>query len=137
MEKIRGDNPAESVKTTKEPKNRLRFLTGEEEARLVAAATEPLRTIIRLGIHAGLRIQAEALTLRWESVDLERRLVTVEAAYAKNGETRTVPLNSVAWEALQQLHGETAKTGLVFLNRTGTPSKVLGQPLQPRVGMLS
>lgn len=70
--KFEGDNPAEKVKTTKEPKTRLRFLSHEEEARLLAAASEPLRTIVLLGIHLGLRIQAEALTLRWESVDLER-----------------------------------------------------------------
>jgi integrase len=131
--KFDGDNPAESVKTTKEPRTRLRFLTIDEEVRLIAAATEPLRTIIRLGIHAGLRIQAEALTLRWESIDLDRRLVTVEAAYAKNGETRTVPLNNVVWEALRQLHGETTKIGPVFINRKGNPFKKHQDSLYNRV----
>jgi integrase len=52
------------VKFWKEPRNRIRFLDHEEQARLLAAAKEPLRTIILLGIHAGLRIRAEALTLK-------------------------------------------------------------------------
>jgi integrase len=84
----------------------------------LAAASEPLRTIVLLGIHLGLRIQAEALTLRWESVDLERRLVTVEAAYAKNGETRTVPLNQVAWEALSRLK-VSSTSEMVFISQKG------------------
>jgi integrase len=58
----------------------IRFLTEEEEGRLFAAAKEPLRTIILVGIYIGLRILAEALTLRWENVDLVRGLVTAQAA---------------------------------------------------------
>jgi integrase len=117
--KFEGENPAESVKGTKEPKTRLRFLSYEEEARLLAQAQEPLRTIILVGIHLGLRIQAEALTLRWESVDLRRRQVTVEAAYAKNGETRTVPLNQVAWEALSRLKADSTSE-MVFISQKGS-----------------
>ena len=59
----------------------------------MGAADEPLRTMILVGIHAGLRLASEALTLRWADVDLRRGLVTVQAAYAKSGKTRAVPLN--------------------------------------------
>jgi len=34
-----------------------------------------------------------SLQLRWADVDLKRGLLTVQAAYAKNGKTRSVPLN--------------------------------------------
>jgi len=44
-----------------------------------------------VGDHAGLRIQSEALTLRWADVDLRRGLLTVQAAYAKSGQTRPSP----------------------------------------------
>jgi len=91
------------VKLTKEPRQRLRFLEAEEEAALLAECAEPLRTLILLGIHTGLRLKSEALTLRWLDVDLGRKTVTVSAAYAKSGQTRTVPLNSVLLAALTRL----------------------------------
>ena len=56
-----------------------------------------MRTLILVGLHTGIRIQAEALQLRWEGVDLRRGIPTVQAAYAKNGKTRSVPLNSVSY----------------------------------------
>jgi integrase len=66
-----------------------------------------------VGIHTGLRIQAEALTLKWASVDLRRASLTVEAAYAKNGRTRTVLLNSTVLAVLKRLK-ETATSESVF-----------------------
>jgi integrase len=88
--KYEGANPASGIKGTKESPGKTRFLSPDEEAELLAVAKEPLRTIILVGIHTGLRIIAEALTLRWENVDLVQGLLTVEAAYAKNKETETI-----------------------------------------------
>jgi len=53
-----------------EPRTRLRVLDVEKKARLLDKATEPLRSLVLVGIHTGLRIKAEALTLRWDSVNL-------------------------------------------------------------------
>lgn len=50
--RFEGENPAGTVKPTKEPKGRLRFLTLDEEKRLLNAAGEPLRTIILTGVYA-------------------------------------------------------------------------------------
>ena len=116
-----GDNPVESVKLLKEPRQRLRFLEPEEEHRLLDAAPEPLRSIILIGIHCGLRLQSEALTLKWSDVDLSRRIVTVQAGYAKSGQTRSVPLNSAVHAALSRLKTE-ARGECVFTTRTGKPS---------------
>ena len=69
----------------------------------MAECDEPLRTLILVALHTGLRVQAEALQLRWEDVDLRRGFLTVQAAYAKNGKCRSVPLNSVVREALDRL----------------------------------
>src|SRR5947209_3191428 len=76
------------------------------EWKLLEQATERrLRTIIHAGLHAGLRIASEALTLRRQSVSLERGswgrwgFLAVEAAYAKSGKTRTIPLNSILHDA--------------------------------------
>ena len=115
-----GENPARRVKRFEESEGKVRFLTEEEEGRLLAAAEEPLRTIILVGIYTGLRILAEALTLRWENIDLQNKILTVEAAYAKGKQTDTLPLNRILIEALTRLKG-TAKGEWVFVNRFGKP----------------
>jgi len=115
-----GKNPVDDVKFLKEPKQRLRFLEPDEERRLLDAAAEPLRTMILVGIHCGLRLRSEALTLRWADVDLPRKVLTVQASYAKNGQTRSVPLNSAVHAALERLHAH--KVGdFVFAKRNGNP----------------
>jgi hypothetical protein len=56
------------VKKIDEPLTRLRFLSDDEEKALLEQCDEPLRTIVLLGIYAGLRINADALTLKTVSV---------------------------------------------------------------------
>ena len=102
-----GDNPVSKVSLLEEPKGRVRFLEPDEERRLLDAANEPLRSLIMLAINTGLRVQSEALTLRWSDVDLPRGLLPVLGGYAKNGQTRTVPLNA------------RAKAALILLPRAG------------------
>ena len=113
-----GSNPVATVKFTKEPRQRLRFLESEEEAHLLDKARDPLRSILILCIHSGLRLRSEALILRWSDVDLFRRSVTVSAAYAKSGQTRTVPLNSIVRAALERLPRIGA---FVFAKPNGMP----------------
>ena len=120
--KFSGPNPVKEVKLLREPKGRLRYLDDEEEANLLRHAREPLRTIILVGIYAGLRIQAEALTLKWEDVDFRRGLLSVKAAYAKSGEGRAVNLNSVLKVALKQLKDRT-RGEYVFSKPDGSPYK--------------
>ncbi len=120
-----GSNPVPEVKLLKEPKQRLRFLEADEEHKLVAAASSPLKQLIIVGINTGLRIGAEALALRWEDLDLRRGLLTVQAAYAKSGQTRTVPLNARALEALTELK-RTA--GYVFSKPNGEQYKSFEKP---------
>jgi len=98
-----GDNPCLSVKMGKEPRQRLRFLEFSEENCLLSVCSEPLRTMILVALHTGVRLKSEGLSLRWQSVDLHRRTITVESAFSKNSRPRTIPLNSVVFEALSQL----------------------------------
>ena len=114
-----GANPVLKVKFRKEPKTRLRFLEPDEEGRLLAVARGPLRTLILVGLHTGLRIHAEALTLTWASVDLKRGLLTVEAAYSKNGKCRSVGMNPVVRAALDRL----PRTGEVVFAGCGDVGK--------------
>lgn len=111
-----GSNPVATVKLTKEPKQRVRFLEPEEEDRLLAKCKEPLRTMVLVGIYCGVRLKSEGLTLRWQDVDLGRRTLTVQAAWAKNGKCRSIPMNSLVREALERL---PRKSEWVFAPRTG------------------
>jgi integrase len=117
-----GDNPAASVRQLREPPGRIRFLEAEEEGKLLAAAGEPLRTMVLVGIYTGIRVLSEALTLRWADVDLKRGLLTVQAAYAKSGKTRTVPLNRLLRAALQSHRESPAGAAeYVFSRLDGSP----------------
>lgn len=118
--KFQGVNPVRSVKMLRESKGRVRYLDGDEERRLLEALDEPLRTVVVIGVHAGLRIQSEALTLRKEYADLKQGLLTVQAAYAKSGEMRMVPLNSVLREALKRVM-EKGDSEYVFSKVNGSP----------------
>jgi len=117
-----GANPAQSVKALRESPGRLRHLDPDEERALLAQAREPLRTMILVGIYAGLRVLSEGLTLRWVDVDLKRGLLTVAAAYAKSGKTRTVPLNSTLRAALAAARERAPAGGeYVFAHPDGAP----------------
>jgi hypothetical protein len=50
-------------------------------------------------IYTGLRNLAGGLTLRWEKVDVARGSLTLEAAYAEDKQTDTLPVNRVLVEA--------------------------------------
>jgi integrase len=81
-----GGNPAEDVKMLREPKRRLRFLEPEEEQRLLDAATSPLKELVIIGINCGLRIEAEALPMRWDDVDFRRSFLTVRPPTRKTAQ---------------------------------------------------
>ena len=55
----------------------------------------------------------------WENDDLKRGLLTIQAVYAKSGQTRTIPLNSPARVALERLKSLT-QGELVFSKPDGT-----------------
>jgi len=113
-----GDNPVRSVKLLNEPKTKVRFLEPKEEHRLLKAAAPPLASLIVICLDTGLRLALEALTLKWEHVDLKRGLLSVAGTYAKSWELRTVPLSNAAKAALTTL--QAARTGeFVFTKRNG------------------
>lgn len=120
--KYKGENPVVGIKRIEESEGRTRSLTKKEEARLLAAAKEPLRTIILMGIYTGLRVKAEILSLKWENIDLERGYLTVEGAYSKNHDTVTLPLSPKVLKALKAIR-KTSKSDHVFINRNGNPYK--------------
>ena len=114
---IQVHNPVRDIKLPPHSRARDRRLQpgfgGEEgeEKRLLAACSEArnpyLLSVVRLALETAMR-QGELVALRWENVDLTRRIAHLPDT--KNGEARTVPLSSTSVEVLRalprSLHGE-------------------------------
>ena len=98
-------NPASDVRPLPVSNARLRFLTADELARLLAAARRDVAApwlvpAIELAVRTGLR-QGELLRLRWTDLDAGRRLATI--LQTKNNTPRHVPLNAAnRWVAHYQ-----------------------------------
>jgi integrase len=73
-----------------------------------------------IALHTGMR-PSEQYGLIWSRVDLVRKLITTPKS--KNGNTRHVPLNSIALAAFQELFARSSGQGRVFVNMQGEPLK--------------
>ena len=112
------ENPVSRVSLEKGANKRDRWLTEDEEARLLSACPSWLRDLVVFALHTGMRL-GEILSLTWSAVDLFRRTVTVFRS--KNGERRTVPLNHTAMALLtEKAKVRHLKTSLVFPSQAGT-----------------
>lgn len=114
------ENPVKQVKFAREQNARMRILTDEEERSLLAQCGPQLRPLVITALHTGFRA-SELLSLTWEDVDLRRRAVAVRAAYAKNGESRSVPMNEVLTATLKEVKINSPASVYVFCSRKNTP----------------
>jgi integrase len=101
-------NPWRKVRLWRENNSRVRFLEPREEKKLRASvrihapANEPE---FDLALNTGLR-RGEQWKLRWTDVDWTRKILTV--TNSKNGESRHIPLNGAAVDALRKLRDVAA-----------------------------
>lgn len=72
-----------------------------------------LTPAILLSMNTGLRM-GELRRLRWDWIDLGRRWLTVDGAYAKTRQTRHVPLNEEAMRVLLHWRAQAEPTKQVF-----------------------
>jgi integrase len=93
-------NPAKAVRKPPPGRARDRRLAGDEEARILAAASPVFRRAVVIALETAMR-RGELAALRWSDVDLARAVARVREA--KNGEPRDVPLSPRAMEALRAL----------------------------------
>jgi len=114
------EHPGKEVKLLKAPQGKTRFLSEEEEAAILAACSPALRRIVQAGLLTGFRRQ-ELTSLRSEAVDIERGLVSVAACYAKNGESRTLPMSPRLKALLQEALAIHGNATTVFVRDTGKP----------------
>jgi len=86
---------------------RTRFLTKAEWTKLEAELPEHVRSMAQFAIATGLRSK-NVLGLKWDSVDMSKRVAWVEAPDAKGRKTISVPLSDYAMRVLQAKQGEHA-----------------------------
>ena len=105
---------------------RVRFLTIDEQERLLKSYADHVQPIALTLCYQGLRTQ-ECLQLQWEHVDFQRQTLfiahTMDGPRTKNEEPRTVPMHHRVLEALHTIAREAdfPSDGHVFLNRLGKP----------------
>lgn len=93
------ENPVSKV-TREKVRNQLeRWLSVEEEQRLLSVAVAWLRPIIKFAINTGLR-ESEILDLKWSQIDLCRKTLTISEQ--KNGGIDTLPLNGTVVRLLEE-----------------------------------
>lgn len=107
-------NPCRKVRLLRMDNQRNRYLSEDEETRLMAileGRRAHLRSIVILALHTGMR-RGEILSLRWNEVDFLRGLILVKRT--KNGRDRMIPMNSIVRETLAAIRQEASTDGQVF-----------------------
>jgi len=95
-----GSNPVARIKMFKEPQGKTRFLTVEEEKKLIEALGPAYGSWARLAILTGMR-QMEQFSLKWSDVDPEQGVITL--CTTKSGGVQYVHLNDEAKGIIEAL----------------------------------
>ena len=126
-------NPVEKVEVRKAKSTRDAVIyTPAEMVKLLASCTNGFQARIAISGFAGLRT-AEIRRLDWKQIDLEQKVIRIDADQAKTSSRRVVPMtdNLCAWLANFKNHiGKvcTAKTEDVFLGEQRTVAELAGVP---------
>lgn len=114
------------VKTLPVDNSKVRYLSKDEETRLRESLknceTPFLEIIVLIAMNTGMR-KGELLSLEWQRVNFETKIVTVDFQNAKSGKTRHLPLNTQAFNALKTWQQKTDNIGYVFKDKNQQPLK--------------
>jgi len=77
-----------------------------------------LKPMISMSLNTGLR-WGELTSLTWADVDIQKAILTVQGLKAKSGNTRYLPLNSIAIDILKQWQKQQTSNPLVFPGKEG------------------
>jgi integrase len=118
------DNPLSRVSKKAEPRGRVRYLADDERAALLQRCRKseykPLYLIVLFALTTGMR-RGELLGLRWQDIDLERRVAVLHNT--KNGDRRSVVIVPEVVELLRE-HGKVRKLGSDQVFVSDGPSEV-------------
>ncbi len=103
---------------------RLRFLSHDEWQRLYAALPDHLKPLAKFAISTGLR-QRNVTHLRWDQIDLTRRVAWIHADQAKAGKPIGIPLSDDAVDVLRGQIGKSAEWVFPYTGR----GRAAGKPI--------
>ena len=106
-------NPVKEVKFFREEQHNLRWLTEEEEEKLLPVCCSHLRPIVIVAIYTGMR-KGELVNLTWDKINFDKNIITVDKT--KTGEGRKAWMNRTVKEALLTLKLDQPKGKYVFGN---------------------
>ena len=111
------DNPFSKSKQIRIPERLPVYFSKEDFRKFITSVKEPiLKDIFLFAALTGLRL-GEILSLNWDNVDLERRLVVVANSNGfstKSGRCRIVPMNSAVLDILGQREATKGVCAAVF-----------------------
>jgi integrase len=113
------NNPAKEVKLLDGEVERVRYLMPDEVRKLLSNCTDHLKPIVEVAVHTGMR-KGELLGLRWENVNLELGIISIEKTNTKNKVRKDIPMNEIVKAAVM---GIERKGHYVFCNGNGEPLK--------------
>ena len=109
-------NPCRQVQKCEEHNERNRYLSPEEEERLMSARSGSrahLDPIVRMAINTGMR-RGEILPMRWSWIDFVRGFVNIPSEATKTAKSRTIPMNQVVRELLMDFRRGSVRSEFVF-----------------------
>jgi len=119
-----GDNPVTEVDFFEENNNINRILSLEEEERLLSCSIPYLKTIIICALNTGMR-KGEILGLKWSNINLDNRLITIEATNTKSKKTKKIYINSILRGIFLELKLKNMGNDFVFTGSDGKPIKTI------------
>ena len=127
-EKLDNAPKVKLIKVKRSDKPKFAYLDFGETDRVIEAAEPEFEPMFLVGFKTGLR-PGELFALRWEDVDLVKKLIRVQRTYTKGrfgptkgGRGRHVPLTNEALAALRQIEKRSKLRGnLVFSDADGEP----------------
>jgi integrase len=103
-----------TIKLLKEPKIRVRWITPNQAKKLLATLPPHLRDMAIFALETGLR-ESNVTLLRWNQVDLNRKVVAIEGDDILKGDKPfIVPLSEKALEVLLRQRGNHAERVFTF-----------------------
>lgn len=79
-----------------------KILTMEQFGRLIECAPRLTKCVLVTAFYTGMR-QGEILALTWDKVDMEKRLIRLEAKDTKDREPRQIPISGPLYEVLKTI----------------------------------
>ncbi|KPU02849.1 integrase [Enterobacter cloacae subsp. cloacae] len=112
------------IMTQREPKVRVRWIEKAQASLLVdSLRDEWMKRVVSFALLTGAR-KGEILSLKWENVNLQRRIAVVTAENAKSGRARPLPLNDEAVRVISECNQNAKYVFSVDGNRANDISRL-------------